>query len=31
MGALGCKYCNCDREKMEDVTDEMKIQYNNPH
>ena len=30
MGALGCKYCNCDREKMEDVTDEMKIQYNNP-
>lgn len=30
MGALGCKYCNCDREKMEDATEEMKIQYNNP-
>ena len=30
MGALGCKYCNWDREKMEDATEEMKIQYNNP-
>ena len=30
MGALSCKYCNCDREKMEDATKEMKIQYNNP-
>ena len=30
MGALGCKYCNCDREKLEDASEEMKIQYNNP-
>ena len=30
MGALGCKYCNCDREKMEDVTEEMKVQNNTP-
>lgn len=30
MGALGCKYCNCDREKMEDETEEMKVQNNTP-
>ena len=30
MGAFGCKYCNCDKEKMEDVTEEMKIQSNPP-
>ena len=30
MGALGCKYCNCDKEKMEEISEEMKIQYNNP-
>ena len=30
MGALGCKYCNCDREKLEEASDEMKIQYRDP-
>lgn len=30
MGALGCKYCNCDKEKMEEISEEMKIQYNTP-
>lgn len=30
MGSLGCKYCNCDRARMEDAKEEMKIQYNNP-
>ena len=30
MGALGCKYCNCDREKLEEASDEMKIQYKEP-
>lgn len=30
MGAYGCKYCNCDREKIENASEEMKIQYNSP-
>ena len=30
MGAFGCKYCNCDREKIEGASEEMKIQYNTP-
>ena len=30
MGAFGCKYCNCDREKIESASEEMKIQYNSP-
>jgi len=30
MGAFGCKYCDCDKEKMEDTTEEMKINYNTP-
>ena len=30
MGALGCKYCDCDKSKMEDITQEMKINSNTP-
>ena len=30
MGVFGCKYCDCDKEKMEDTTEEMKINYNTP-
>jgi hypothetical protein len=30
MGAYGCKYCHCDREKIESASEEMKIQYNSP-
>ncbi len=30
MGAFGCKYCDCDKGKMEDTTEEMQINYNTP-
>ena len=30
MGGFGCKYCNCDREKIENASEEMKIQHSNP-
>lgn len=30
MGNVGCKYCDCQTEKMEDMSEEMKIQYNTP-
>ena len=30
MGTLGCKYCNCNKDKIEDPSDEMKIQNNSP-
>lgn len=30
MGVFGCKYCDCDKGKMEDTTEEMKINYNTP-